>query len=206
MILNAVWQLMLRWSRRWKLERSGAHCGCGAPAACGASCALCARFQLVELLLMEYIYYFLHGQDGVEAVAVPLQSTPVKVLAVLHGYEVLVQEDADGVYHSVSGHPGDSGDGVVAGMAGVCPAVLNQEQVGVHHEGRERKIQQEDFVGEGKKLPAFRRQKIGGERALPRDQSCIRQGRQVLSHSTLRLVNPLAITSGESVLAPLWEE
>ena len=46
---------------------------------------------------------------------------------------------------------------LVTGMAGMRPAILDQQQIAVHHERRRRKVQQEDFIGEGEKLPAFRR-------------------------------------------------
>ena len=131
------------------------------------------------------------AETGV-AVAAPLVD-PVMLhqVAVLHGDEVFFQEDADGFYYSVSGHPGDGGDGVVAGMAGVCPAILNQQQVGVHHEGRRWKVQQEDFVGECEKFPVFRRQKIGGDGVLSRDQSSILQGREIIPNSTFCLVDAI---------------
>ena len=102
--------------------------------------ALGLQFQVTELLLVERFYRSLHWKNGVEVVAVPLQPMLVKVLAVLHHDEVLFQEGADGFYHSVPGHPRGGGDGVVAGMAGVCFAILDQQEVGVHHERRRWKI------------------------------------------------------------------
>jgi len=89
------------------------------------------------------------------------------------------------------GHPRGGGDGVVAGMAGVRPAILNQQQVGVYHEGSGRKVQQEDFSGEGEKLPALSRQKISGDGVLSRDQSSILQVREILPHSIFCLVDTL---------------
>lgn len=141
------------------------------------------QLQVTELLLVERFYRSLHWKHGVEVVAVPLHPTPVKVLAVLHHDEVFFQEDADGFYHGVPGHPCGSGDGVVAGMAGVRFAILDQQEVGVHHERRGRKVQQEDFVGEGEKLPAIGRPKISGEGVWFCDQSGILQVREILLHS-----------------------
>lgn len=146
--------------------------------------ALGFQLQAAELPLVEHIHCSLHWKNGVEVVAVPLQPMLVKVLAVLHHDEVLFQEDADGFYHSVPRHSCGGGDGVVAGMAGVCFAILNQQEVGVHHERRGRKVQQEDSVGEGEKLPAIGRPKISGEGAWFFDQSGNLQVREILLHST----------------------
>lgn len=146
--------------------------------------ALGLQLQAAELPLVEHIHCSLHWKNGVEVIAVPLHPALVKVLAVLHRDEVLFQEGADGFYHSVFGHPRGGGDGVVAGMAGVCFAILDQQEVGVHHERRGRKVQQEDFVGEGEKLPAIGRPKISGEGAWFCDQSGILQVREILLHST----------------------
>lgn len=146
--------------------------------------ALGLQLQAAELPLVERIHCSLHWKHGVEVVAVPLYPTPVKVLTVLHHDEVLFQEGADGFYHSVFGHPRGGGDGVVAGVAGVRSAILDQQKIGVHHERRGRKVQQEDFVGEGEKLPAIGRPKISGEGARFCDQSGILQVREILLHST----------------------
>ena len=87
--------------------------------------ALGLQLQVAELTLMERFYCFLCWKDGVEIVAVPLQTSVVKVAGALHRDEVFVQEDADTFDHGVPGHAGLVSDGVVAGMAGVCPAVLD---------------------------------------------------------------------------------
>lgn len=102
--------------------------------------ALGLQLQVAELPLVERFYRSLRWKNGVEVVAVPLHPMLVEVLAVLHRDEVLFQEDADGFYHSVPRHSCGGGDGVVAGMAGVCFAILNQQEVGVHHERRKWKI------------------------------------------------------------------
>ena len=128
--------------------------------------ALGLQLQVTELPLVECGYRSLCWQDGVEVIAIPLQAVSVKVLAMLHGDEVFFQEDADAFHYGVPGHSSYVGDGVVAGMAGVRLAILNQQQVGVHHEGRGRKVQQENFIGEGEKFPALGRQKISGEGVL----------------------------------------
>ena len=115
--------------------------------------ALGFQLQMVELPLVERVHCSLRWKNGIEVVVVPLHPTAVKVLTMLHHDEVVFQEGADGFYHSVFGHPCGGGDGVVAGMAGVCFAILDQQEVGVHHERRRWKIQQEDFIGGVKNFP-----------------------------------------------------
>ena len=168
--------------------------------------ALGVRLQLAELLLVERFYRSLHWKNGVEVVAVPLQTALVKVSAMLHHDEVLSQEDANGLYHSVPRHSCGGGDGVVAGVAGVCFAILDQQKVGVHHERRRWKIQQEDFIGEGEKFSAASRQEISSEGTFFRDQSYVLQVRQVLPRRTrscprisLRCFHPA------DTLAPEWK-
>ncbi len=54
--------------------------------------ALGLQLQVTELPLVERFHCSLHWKNGVEVVAVPLQPTPVKVLAVLHHDEVLRED------------------------------------------------------------------------------------------------------------------
>ena len=102
--------------------------------------ALGVQIQMAELPLVERFHSSLRWKNGVEIVAVPLHPALVEVLAVLHRDEALFQEDVDGFYHSVFGYPRGGGDGVVAGVAGVRFAILDQQEVGVHHERRRWKI------------------------------------------------------------------
>lgn len=147
------------------------------------------RLQLAELSLMELIYCCLRWQDGVEVVAVPFHPALVKILAMVHRHKVLVEEGTDTVYHGVPAHPGDSGDGAVAGMAGMRPAILNQQQIGVYHECGGREIQQKNFVGEGEKILAIGREKIFSERASFCDEPRIDQGGEMRFHGAHRFVD-----------------
>lgn len=146
--------------------------------------ALGLQLQVAELTLMERFYCFLCWKDGVEIVAVPLQTSVVKVAGALHRDEVFVQEDTDGIYHGVPGHPRGGSDGAVAGVASVRFAILDQQQISVYHKCRGRKVQQENFIGKSEKLPAIGRGKFSGEGAFFCDQPCVSQDRQALSHST----------------------
>ena len=103
--------------------------------------ALRIQLQLVELPLVERIHCPLRRQNRVEIIAFPLQSTLVKVLAVLHRDEPSIQEGADTFHRGVLSHACLSGDGIVTGMAGVRPAILYQQEIGVDHERRGWKIQ-----------------------------------------------------------------
>ena len=114
--------------------------------------ALRVQLQSVELPLMERIYGLPRRQDRIEVVTLPLHPTLVKVATVLHRDEPRTQEDSDTFHCGVPGHADLSGDGVVAGMAGVCPAILDQQQIGVDHERRWRKIQQKNLAGQSEKL------------------------------------------------------
>ena len=90
--------------------------------------ALRVQFQLAELPLVIGIHRLLRREDRVEIVALPLHPVLIKVLAVLHGDEFRVKEDANTFYHGIPCHARLVGDGVVAGMAGVRPAVLDQHR------------------------------------------------------------------------------
>ena len=85
---------------------------------------------------MKLIHRCAHRQNRVEVVAIPLQATLIEVAAVLHRDEFCFQEIADNFHHGVPGKTNCAGDGVVAGMAGMRPPILNQQQVGVDHKCR----------------------------------------------------------------------
>ena len=137
------------------------------------------RLQLAELSLMELIYCCLRWQDGVEVVAVPFHPALVKILAMVHRHKVLVEEGTDTVYHGVPAHPGDSGDGAVAGMTGVRPAIFNQQQVGVDHKRRGWKLQQEHLIRQREKIRGFT---IEHGSAFSTDESLDGQTAQILFH------------------------
>ena len=96
--------------------------------------ALRIQLELEKLPLMEDVHCLPRWQDRVEVVALPFHPVMVKVSAVLHGDEPRVKEDVDTFYHGVPGHARLSSDSVVAGMTGVRPSVLDQQQIGVDHE------------------------------------------------------------------------
>ena len=86
--------------------------------------------------MVERIYRWSYWLDGVEVVAFPLHPALVEVAAGLHGDEPHLQKCAGAFHYSVFGQTGCGGDGVVARMAGVSSAILNQQQVGVDHKRR----------------------------------------------------------------------
>ena len=85
---------------------------------------------------MECIYCRPHWQDRVEVVALPLHSALVEVAAGLHCDESHLQQCADTFHRSVLRQTCRRGDGVVAWVAGVRPAILDQQQIGVDHKRR----------------------------------------------------------------------
>ena len=106
------------------------------------------------LPLVERIHCPLRRQNRVEIVALPLHSAFVEIVAVLHRDEPRIQKDADIFHHGVLGHACLGGDSVVAGMAGVRPAILNQKEIGIDHKRRGRKAQQKNLVWQSEKLSA----------------------------------------------------
>lgn len=142
--------------------------------------ALRIQFQLVELPLVELAHCCLHWQDRIEIVALPLHSALVEVVAVLYCDEPSIQEGADTFHRGVPGHSCLSGNGVVTGMAGVRPAILNQQKVGVDHERRGQKVQQKNLVGQSEKL--FAVSILEGGSVLVGDELFINQTDQILFH------------------------
>ena len=96
---------------------------------------------------MECIHCRPHRQNRVEIVTLPLHPALVEIAAGLHCDEFYLQQCVDTFHRGVLRQTCRRGDGVVAGMAGVSSAVLNQQQVGVNQKRRGRKLQQEDLVG-----------------------------------------------------------
>ena len=142
--------------------------------------AFVIQFQPVKLLLVERIHCLFHWQNRIEVIARPLHSALIEVLAVLHRDEFRVQEDADTFHCGVLGYACLGGDGVVAGMAGVCPAILNQQQIGVDYEHRGRKVQQKNLVGQSEKLSAI--STLEGGSVLIGDEPFTNQSDQILFH------------------------
>ena len=138
------------------------------------------QFQSVELPLMERICSLPRWQDRVEIVALPLHPALIEVLAVLHRDEPRIQKDADIFHHGVLGHACLGGDSVVAGMAGVRPAILNQKEIGIDHKRRGRKAQQKNLVWQSEKLSAVSTLESGN--VLVGDEFLISQTGQILFH------------------------
>ena len=151
--------------------------------------ALGIQFQLAELPLMVGVHSLLRRQDRVEIVALPLHPVLVKVSAVLHGDELCVKENADTFYYGVPGHACLVGDGVVAGMAGVCPAILDQQQVGVDHERGRRKVQQKYFIRQSEKLSVISELGSRSKRELIGDEFHADHTGQILFHGARRHVD-----------------
>ena len=103
--------------------------------------AFCIQLQLVELPLVELAYRRLRRQDRVEVVTRPLHPALVEVAAGLHSDETHLQKRVDTFHCGVLCQPCHSSDGVIAGMAGVRLAILDQQQIGVHHECGWREFQ-----------------------------------------------------------------
>ena len=95
---------------------------------------------------MELVHCSLCRQDRVEVVALPLHSMLVEVAAVLHRNELLAQENRDTVNHGVSCQVCRSSNGIATGMAGVRPALLNQQQISIGHERGGWKVQQKNLM------------------------------------------------------------
>ena len=148
--------------------------------------ALRIQLQLAKLPLMVNVHGLLRRQDRVEIVALPFHSVLVIVSAVLHGDELCVKEDANTFYHGVSGPACLGCDGVVAGMAGVCFAILHQQQIGVDHERRGREVQQKNLVGQSEKLSVI--SELESRRELISDEPPAGQTGQILFHRAHRHV------------------
>ena len=110
------------------------------------------QLQFSELLPVKNNHSRIDGQDCVEVVALPFHSAPIKIAAWFYSDESCFQKNIDAFQRSVFGQTSISGDGVVAGVAGVHFAILNQQQISVDHERREREFQQEDFVRKCEKV------------------------------------------------------
>lgn len=76
-----------------------------------------------------------HRQDGVEIVADPLHAPAVKMLAVLHSDEFGFQKGINTFDCSVLCNPHMDSNGVIAGMALMAAAILDEQQVGIDHHG-----------------------------------------------------------------------
>ena len=87
----------------------------------------------------------------------------IEVAAGLYDDQPHIQEGADTFYRGVLRHPRCGGDGVVAGVTGVRPSILNQQQVGIDHKRRGRELQQEHFIRQSEKLFASFVLKAGSE-------------------------------------------
>ena len=140
------------------------------------------QLQLVELPLVELIHCCLRWQNSVEVVALPLHPALIEVSAMLHCDEPSIQEDSDTFHCGVPGHADLSGDGIVAGMAGVRPAILYQQEIGVDHKRRGRKVQQKNFVRQSEKLSVISVLESGSERPPIRDEFPTYQTGQILFH------------------------
>lgn len=101
---------------------------------------------------MENIHCWTDRENRVEIVALPLHSGLIEVAAGLYGDETCLQKHADTFQRGVLGQASFSGNGVVAGMAGVRFTILNQQQISLDHEHRRRQVQQKDFVRECEKV------------------------------------------------------
>ena len=84
------------------------------------------QLQPSELALVENIHCRIDGENRVEIVAFPLHSGLIKVAAGVHGDEADFHKIADAFQRGVLGQSSINGYGVVAGMAGVRFAVLDQ--------------------------------------------------------------------------------
>ena len=135
------------WWAGHKSAHRGLHGGLGGEVGFGH-----IQLQLPELALLENIHCRIDGENRVEIVAFPLHSGLIIVAAGRYGDETCLQKSTDAFQSSIFGQTSFSGNGIVAGMAGVCFAVLDQQQISVDHERRRRQIQQEDFVRECEKF------------------------------------------------------
>lgn len=142
--------------------------------------ALSIQLQLIELPLVELTHSCLCRQNSIEIVAPPLHPTLVKILAVLHCDESGIQKVDDAFHCGVLGHACFSGDGVITGMAGVRPAILDQQEIGVDHERRGRKVQQKNLVWQSEKLSAVSALESGS--VLIGDEPFTNQTDQIFFH------------------------
>ena len=117
--------------------------------------ALYVQLYLMQLSTMERIHSHPHRQDRVEVVALPFHPALVEVAAGLYRDEPHLQQCADTFHRGVLRQTRRGGDGVVAWVAGVRPAVLNQQQIGADHKRRGREPQQKYLVGQSKKFFVF---------------------------------------------------
>lgn len=121
------------------------------------------QLQLTKLTLVENIYCRIDGENRVEIVAFPFHSGLIVIAAGRYGDETCLQKIADTFQSSVFGQTSFSGNGIVAGMAGVCFAVLDQQQISVDQERRRRQVQQKDFVRECEKIFVTAALQAGGQ-------------------------------------------
>jgi len=164
--------------------------------------ALRVQFQPIKLPLVELIHCCLRWQNSVEIVALPFHPALIEVLAVRHVDEPSIQEDSDTFHCGIFGHACLGCDGVVAGMAGVRPAIFNQQQIGVDHERRGREVQQKDFVRQGEKLFAVSILESGS--VLIGDEPFTNQTDRYFFTVTIVMRAPFAILSGDRFVPP-WE-
>lgn len=90
-------------------------------------------------------------------------------------------------------------------MAGVRLAILNQQQIGVHHEHRRRKVQQKNFVGQSEKLSVTSVLESGSEKPLLIcGELSANQAGQILFTVTTVMWVPFATISGDTFVLS-WE-
>lgn len=86
---------------------------------------LCFQLQPLKLLLVKRICRQPHRKDYVEVVAFLLHPVLVKIAAGLHSDESRFQQRVDTFHRSVLCQICCGGDGVVTGVTGVRPPVLD---------------------------------------------------------------------------------
>jgi len=137
------------------------------------------HFQLMHLLLIQLTRRYTDRQDGAEVVAPPLHPALVEVAGLLYSDETSFHENTDAFQHSVFRQTSPCGDGAVAGMALMCTAVLDQQQIGIDHEHRGRKAQQEDLIGEREEFASLTSEHWN---TILGDESLVNQTGQMFLH------------------------
>ena len=112
------------------------------------SLALSCHVHLRQLLVVELIQCQLDRTDGVEQIAVALQSVSRGDGRSLCTDELPLLQPAHILAGSVGAYPHCSADGLVAGSALVGVSILTAEQIGVDGQRTGRQAQQEYLVGQ----------------------------------------------------------